>query len=156
MKLFTRWLPVCLALIFIPAGCTKDQTSEPAPSPFSGILETDSSCTIIGGDTTDFLPRPTLSGPPQGTPSNYSLIMACPNPVPGDTTTIEFQIPVTDSVWLEAFVVPSAAPVATILRERLPAGVYRILWGFSGANRIYRVQMSTQNGFSSYGDVEFR
>jgi hypothetical protein len=155
-----RWLNfhliVCIAITVFVAGCKKDEPTQPAHEGFAGIMTTDAGCTVIGGDTTDFLPRPiTTVGFPH-TPLNYSLIKACPNPVAGDTVSIEFQIPVADSVFIYASATTNAPPVATILNERLPAGVFRILWGFGGPRGIYRVRMTTGSGFSAYGDVEFQ
>ena len=66
---------------------------------FEGILEFDLDCRIVGGDTTDFFPRPNL--PPDGIiapPKNYSLMSACPNPT-DDLTIVHFQISQPDSVW---------------------------------------------------------
>jgi hypothetical protein len=157
-----RWLNfhliVCIAITVFVAGCKNDEPTQPAHEGFAGIMTTDTGCTVIEGDTTDFLPRPiTTAGFPH-TPLNYSLIKACPNPVVGDSIYIEFQLPVADSVLLVAFATTNAAPVATIHNSNgpLPAGVYRVLWGFGGPRGIYRVRMTTGSGFSAYGDVEFQ
>ena len=151
-----KWYLVSTVMVIISCiGCRKDEPTQPAQELFFGILITDANCAIVGGDTTDFLPRPTGGG--GGTlPTNYSLIKACPNPVIGDTTTIYFQIPVADSVVIRAFATTNAPPLATIVSERLPAGRFQVRWGFNGVNGVYRVQMSTGSGFTSYGDVEFR
>jgi hypothetical protein len=138
-----------------PPSVQKKGTVQPAQETFSGIRETDANCIDLGGDMTEFLPRPTV-GPGGNIPTDFSLIGACPNPVVGDTTITRFQIPVTDSVIIQAIPRPVAAPVALIYNQRAFAGVYSIRWGFSGPRGMYRVQMSTGGGFSAYGDVEFK
>jgi hypothetical protein len=155
MRKVSLCLIICLTIGFILLSCKKDEPTQTSQETFSGIMVTDAGCIIVGGDTTDFLPRPTGGGI-GSIPTNYSLIMACPNPVVGDTTSIRFQIPVSDSVLIQAFPRPNAASVAVILNQRLPAGVFMVRWGFNGPNGVYRVRMSTERGFTSYGDVEFQ
>ena len=156
MKRLASYLFVFFTLSLNVTSCKKEQTLETRQEPFSGIMETNVNCVVIGGGTTDFLPRPTRSGQFPNLPTNYSLVKACPNPVLGDTTFIEFQIPVADSVWLQVFATTNAPPIATILSERLPLGYFRFRWGFNGPNGVYRVWMYAGNGFTAYGDVEFR
>ena len=124
-----------------PAG-TRDAEN------FEGILEMDLLCRIIGGDTTDFQPRP------EGQPPNYSLVGACPNPTNG-TTTIMFQLPQQDSVWILVYDRPSGGPIDTLFNSAAAPGSWSIIWTNNGPDGIYRVVMRTASGFQSYGDVQF-
>jgi len=117
---------------------------------FSGILETDPSCNVIGGDTTDFLPRPTTD------PPNTCLKYACPNPTEGELTSLYFQIAQDDSVWILVYDRPKSPPVDTLYAQQSRSGAYGIAWRNCGCSGIYRVVMHTASGFTSYGDVEFK
>ncbi len=124
-----------------PAG-TRDAEN------FEGILEMDLLCRIIGGDTTDFQPRP------EGQPPNYSLVGACPNPTNG-TTTIKFQLPQQDSVWILVYDGLGRPPIDTLYNQLSAAGSFGIIWTFDVHDGIYRVVMRTASGFESYGDLQF-
>ncbi len=154
-----RWIGITvIACLF--AGCD-DSSQPPTDERFEGILRTDNVCTILGGDTTDFLPRPegfidTVSVPPiVGPPENFSLIGACPNPT-DNGTEIHFQLSERDSVWILAYDRPGGAPVDTIFNSGdNPIGVYTVFWANPNGPGIYRIVMRTATGFRSYGDVEF-
>ena len=129
-------------------SCGDSQGPPSEQLPFEGIREFDEYCNPVGGDTTDFVPRP--SG------GNYSLDAACPNPTQGPTTIIAFQIPQPDSVWLFVYDRTNAPPSDTLYAGRLPAGRHRFTWHKPGAEGIFRVEMNTRSGFQSHGDVQFR
>ena len=141
---------VLLAIVFcLQAWSCEEDTVKPKKSElFEGILEVDVLCNIVGGDTTDFLPRP------QAGPANYSLKHACPNPALGKTTGIHWQIPQPDSVWILAYDRPGGPPVDTLYNQRSLAGSYVKYWTYNGPAGIYRIRMFTGSGFSSYGDVQ--
>jgi len=155
-----RIMAVAIATSLGFVGCADDPEGPGDRSDqFEGILETDFNCNIIGGDTTDFLPRPegdidtTVVPPVIGGPTNYSLAYACPNPnTVGWTTFIHWQIPQTDSVWIFLFDEPGAEPVDTLYNRRAPAGSFAIIWQ-PDAPGIFRIRMYTESGFTSYGDV---
>lgn len=130
--------------------------------PFEGILQFDDLCRVVGGDTTDFYPRPqgsidtTVTPPLVRPPENYSFIGACPNPTQGPTVSIKFQIPQPDSVWILVYDRTNSAPLDTFWAVRCPfAGVYAKYEHNPGRSGIFRFEMHTQSGFRSYGDVLF-
>ena len=133
------------------AACSEDSTGPVEQQAFTGILETSRQCQIIGGDTTDFQPRPLSVG---AVPTNYSLIAACPNPT-STNTSIKFQIPQPDSVWLLVFDRPGGPAIDTLFNRAANAGVYSVQWVHDGPDGVYRVVMGTASGFESYGDVQF-
>jgi hypothetical protein len=139
-----RIILVCSIAAWL-AACSEDATRPTPPQPFSGILVTNTQCQIVGGDATDFQPRPT--------PGGYSLI-ACPNPT-DKNTWVRFQLPQPDSVWLFVFDRPGSPPIDTLLNQPEPAGSHAILWSHDGPDGVYRVVMGTAIGFESYGDVQF-
>jgi hypothetical protein len=156
----TGGLLVGLVLGIAILSCGDDQGPQPAQEPFEGIREFDWECRLLGGDSTDFEPRPisitdTTTVPPTVyPPQNYSLVSACPNPTVG-STTIHFNIPQTDSVWLFVYDRTNAPPIDTLYARRWLAGAYSIFWSNPGAQGVFRVEMNTQSGFKSHGDVEF-
>ncbi len=129
-------------------SCEEDTVEPETNKSFEGILEVDVLCNIVGGDTTDFLPRP------QTGPANYSLKYACPNPAQGKTTGIHWQIPQPDSVWILAYDRPGGPPVDTLYNRSSSAGSFVKSWTYDGPAGIYRIRMFTGSGFSSYGDVQ--
>jgi hypothetical protein len=142
-------------------ACSDRSTEPEEQTPrFEGILEMDWHCNTVGGDTTDFQPRPegridtTVVPPIVGQPTNYSLMYACPNPAQRHTS-ITWQIPETDSVWIVAYSQPDRPPIDTLYSSRGFIGTYTIEWDFDGPPGIYRVVMHTASGFSSYGDILF-
>ena len=137
-----------LVLLFSASlvACSDESTRPVEEQGFTGILEMNIRCEIVGGDTTDFQPRPGAS--------NYSLIGACPNPTDG-TTTIKFQLPQADSVWLLVYDGLGRPPIDTLYNQLSAAGSFGIIWTFDGPDGIYRVVMRTASGFESYGDVQF-
>jgi len=128
-------------------SCEDDMQPPVEHLPFAGILAFDEICTPAGGDTSDFLPRP--SG------ANYSLVAACPNPAVRASTRIVFNIPQPDSVWLLIYDRTNSPPIDTLYASRALPGSHRILWSRPGTVGILRVEMDTASGFHSYGDVEF-
>jgi len=122
------------------------------PSQFEGILETDAICTVIGGDTTDWRPRPRSE---MNVVVESGVLPACPNPAVA-TTTLSFALADTDSVWILAYDRPGAAPVDTIVNSggRRP-GAYLLAWSNPGGPGIYRVRFFSARGLRAYGDVEF-
>jgi hypothetical protein len=141
-------------------SCGDDQGPRSERRSFEGIREFDWNCNPIGGDTTDFMPRPlgdidtTVAPPIVGPPLNYSLIAACPNPTQG-STTLRFQIPQADSVWLFVYDFTNSPPIETVYARRGPTGVYAIRWLNLNAPGVFRVEMNAGNGFRSHGDVQF-
>jgi len=129
-------------------SCGEDSVEPIKSTSFEGILETNTQCTILGGDTTDFLPRP-LTGP-----ANYSLKWACPNPALGKVTSIHLQLPQPDSVWIYIYDRPGRSPIDTLYNRILPAGTHSHSWKHDGPAGIYRIKMYTGSGFTSYGDVQ--
>lgn len=138
-------------------ACGDNQGPPVQHLPFEGIRQFDENCVSIGGDTTDFIPRPrypsdsTVAIPPQ----NYSLVAACPNPTQFSSTRIEFQIPQPDSVWLFVYDRTNSPPIDTLYAHNAPAGNHLIAWYNPGAEGIFRVEMRTRSGFRSHGDVQF-
>ena len=63
-----------LLIVFCIINC-KDST-KPKEEEFTGILQVDEFGNILGGDTTDFQPRPLNDNNGVGMPLNYSLIYA--------------------------------------------------------------------------------
>ena len=139
-----------LAIVFClhAWSCEEDSVTPSKNESFEGVLEVDVMCNVVGGDTTDFLPRPLPGG------ANYSLYYACPNPALGKTTGIHWQIPQPDSVWILAYDRPGGLPVDTLYNRSGPEGKYAISWTYDGPAGIYRIKMFTESGFSSYGDVQ--
>ena len=142
------------------AGCD-DSSQPPVAEKFEGILRMDNVCTILGGDTSDFMPRPegfidtTVVPPMVGPPDNFSLIGACPNPT-DRYTEVHFQISERDSVWILAYDHPGGTPVDTIFnRGDNPVGSYTHVWQSPNGPGIYRIVMRSATGFRSYGDVQF-
>ena len=134
-----------------------DVKHPPTPRPFEGILRFDERCQIVGGDSTDFWPRPSdvdTCGIFVCGPANHSLEGACPNPAQG-ATWIHFQISETDSVWILVYDRTNSPPIDTLWAQRTPRGSLSFRWNSPGAPGIYRVQMQTETGFRSHGDVEF-
>ena len=129
-------------------SCEKDAVEPEQDKSFKGILEVDVLCNVIGGDTTDFLPRPESGA------ASYSLMYACPNPASGKATTIHLQIPQPDSVWILAYDRPGGPPVDTVWSFSWLAGSYSNYWKYDGPSGIYRIKMFTRSGFTSYGDVQ--
>lgn len=128
-------------------SCDNNEAPLREQLPFEGIRELDEFCNSVGGDTTDFVPRP--SG------SNYSLEGTCPNPTQGSTANITFQIPQPDSIWLFVYERTNTPPSDTLYAGLLPAGRHRYTWHNSSVGGIFRVEMNTKSGFRSYGDVQF-
>ena len=151
---------VILLLIAAVGSCGDDQGPLLEQKPFEGIREFDLECRLIGGDSTDFEPRPvglvdTVIVPPIGyPPQNYSLVSACPNPAMG-TTIIHFNLPQSDFVWLLVYDRTNSPPIDTLFARLGPAGSHAVVWSNPGARGVFRVEMSTQSGFRSHGDVEF-
>ncbi len=152
-----RWV-VCSLLLF--AACD-DSSQPPTEEKFEGILRMDPACAILGGDTTDFVPRPescidtTVVPPIVGPPTNYSLAGACPNPTDA-ATSVHFQISEVDSVWIFAYDRPGGAPVDTLFdRGNAMTGSYVVTLESPNGPGIYRIVMRTAKGFYSYGDVQF-
>jgi hypothetical protein len=151
-----------LAALGALASC-EDSTEKPVvvTEKFEGILQTDEDCNILGGDTTDFLPRPepsdidtTVFPPHIGPVKNTALAYTCPNPAEQWTTTY-FQMSEPDSVWVFVYKEPSGAPVDTLINRYGFAGGYLVTWPMPQGPGIYRIKMFTASGFHSYGDVEF-
>ncbi len=146
MKVAKKLIPVFVILAVL--ACSDDGPMKgDNDETFKGILEMDIFCNVIGGDTTDFQPRPE--------PGNYSLIGACPNPIIGDAAVIKFKIPQADSVWIFVFDKPNSPPIGMLFNHQIPEGVYEIMWNNTGPMGIYRVEMYAASGFTSYGDVQF-
>ena len=160
MNYQTGGLLVSLVLIAVILSCGDDQGPQVKQEPFTGIREFDLDCRLLGGDSTDFEPRPismvdTTTVPPTVyPPQNYSLVSACPNPCDGQTV-IHFNIPQADSVWLLVYDRTNSPPIDTLYARRGWAGAYGIIWSNPGAQGVFRVEMNTQSGFRSHGDVEF-
>jgi hypothetical protein len=114
---------------------------------------TDATGTILGGDTTDFLPRPLSNGL---LPANFSFIGAYPNPVDGNSVNLRYQLPQADTVLIRIYDGPNRPPVDTLSNDIRAAGSHLILWTWSGPRGILRAVMTTSTGFRSYGDIEFR
>jgi hypothetical protein len=149
-----RCMLAAASLMLLYSACDDESSVAPKKSGvFEGILAVElPDCHIVGGDTTDFQPRPESQ---DMMPTNYSLIYACPNPTIGETWIV-FQIPQQDSVWLFVYDKPGRMPIDTLYAASGPAGVYTINFENQGPLGIYRVMMHTASGFESYGDVEFR
>ena len=149
---------VLAAVVFV--SC-EESSQKPIEEKFEGILQMDNMCNVLGGDATDFLPRPevcidtTVVPPVACPPKNYSLVGACPNPSDGGTE-IQFAISEIDSVWIFAYDRPGLPPVDTLFNQgnRRP-GVYTVVWQSPSGPGIYRIRMFTASGFRSYGDVQF-
>jgi len=146
------------ALVF--SSCSDSSVKPVVTEKFEGILQTDLDCRILGGDMTDFLPRPetyvdtTVSPPIVFPPLNNSLAYTCPNPAEV-WSVIHFQLSEPDSVWLFVYDEPGAPPVDTLFSEMGEVGAYMIQWKMPKGPGLYRVRMFTARGFRSYGDVEF-
>lgn len=141
-------------LIFLYSACGDESpVNTKKAEVFEGILVVElPDCHIVGGDTTDFQPRPESH---EMLPTNYSLIYACPNPTIGGTR-IYFQVPRQDSVWMFVYDKPGGAPIDTLYAALGHAGAYSVNFENRGPLGIYRVMMYAASGFKSYGDVEFK
>ena len=152
-----RTLIASVGLIAL-TSCDDTQSPRLEQRPFEGILRFDERCQVIGGDSTDFWPRPSCVPPDSsifcGGPANYSLEGACPNPA-GTATWIRFQIPAPDSVWVLVYDRTNAPPIDTLYAQRMPTGTHGFRWRNARGPGIFRVEMRTQSGFRSHGDVEF-
>ncbi len=158
---FQRHLFVAVAAVASVLVACDESTQPPAEETFEGILRMDEFCVILGGDTSDFMPRPeafidtTVVPPIIGPPDNFSLIGACPNPSDG-STSVHFQISEIDSVWIFVYDRPGAVPIDTIFNQgNSSIGSYTVSWQKPGGAGIYRIVMRSATGFQSYGDVEF-
>ncbi len=149
--IFLRFLTI--AFLLTPAGCKEDQISPPPPELFAGILMTDANGTVLGGDTTDFQPRPLSNGQ---LPANYSFICAYPNPADGDVVNLRFQLPQTDTVLIRVYDSPNHPAIDTLWDGVRPPGSHLLQWNWSGPKGILRAEMTTSTGFRSYGDIQFR
>ena len=148
MRFFRAFgLAVVILGIVNVTSCGDSQGPPPEQLPFEGIREFDEYCSPVGGDTTDFVPRPSVG--------NYSLEDVCPNPTQGPTANITFQVPQPDSIWLFVYDRTNAPPSDTLYAGRIPAGRHRFTWHNPGAEGIFRVEMNTKSGFRSHGDVQF-
>ena len=152
---------VLIVLAVAVLSACDDSTQKPVVTEkFEGILQTDELCAVIGGDTTDFLPRSdawvdtTVFPPAAYPPTHPSLDGACPNPAE-TSTQVHFSLNERDSVWLFAYDEPGAAPVDTLFKQSARPGHYMITWHAPNGPGIYRLRMFTASGFQSYGDVEF-
>jgi hypothetical protein len=160
-----RGRPIAAAIItlslVVGTSCDDHQSPQLDQRPFEGIREFDEFCRSIGGDTTDFVPRPiasvdtTVVPPVVGPPQNYSLVAACPNPTLGPTTVVQFVISQRDSVWLLVYDRTNSPPIDTLYARNSPPGAYGITWYNPGGDGILRVEMNTASGFRSHGDVLF-
>lgn len=148
-------LIVCAVVLAVWFGCSDESTGPKCDEKFAGILEVDFEGNILGGDTTDFQPRPQWD-PQTLTVLNHSLIYAYPNPVEGYVTIIKFQVPQRDSVWIFLYDRPCRGPIDTICSRMCNKGVYEYSVLHHYVPGIYRVKMYTASGFRSYGDIEFR
>jgi hypothetical protein len=153
-KMNNTILIICAIVLGVWFGCSEESTGPKCDDKFEGILEVDYECNILGGDTTDFQPRPQWD-PHTLEVLNHSLIYACPNPVEGYFTVIKFQIPRRDSVSIFLYDRPCRGPVDTICSRVLDKGVYAYSVMHNYVPGIYRVKMYTAGGFASYGDIEF-
>jgi len=149
----SRCALVISSLILTYSACGDESpVNTKKPEVFAGILVVElPDCHIVGGDTTDFQPRPESH---DMLPTNYSLKYACPNPTIGGTS-VYFQIPQQDSVWLFVYDRPGGMPIDTLYAASGRAGAYSVDFENKGPLGIYRVVMHAAGGFESYGDVEF-
>lgn len=154
MNCFLKGYPLLgVFIIYVLYGCSENQSLAPEPE-FSGILLTDGNGKVLGGDETDFLPRPQQGL--NGEPLNIAMFPAFPNPVIGDTVILQFQLPEPDTVSFFIQDRPESAPIDTLLLNvSLPKGLLAVLWYYSGTG-IFRASMKTKSGFSSFGDIEFK
>ncbi len=143
-----------ILIVILGVACSENSSTESKEESFSGILMTDEEGNILGGDTTDFQPRP-INGN-NGAPLNYSLVCAYPNPVLNDTVTIKFQVPQPDSIIIKLYDKPNSGHVEILLNTSKWTGIHQIRWINTLNNGIYRVTMNTDSGFYSYGDIEFK
>lgn len=149
-----------VVFVVVLSACDDSTETPVVTDKFEGILQMDELCNIIGGDTTDFLPRSdgyvdtTVSPPVVYPPTHSFLYGACPNPAE-NVTAIHFYLHEPDSVWLFAYDEPGGAPVDTLANATRNAGSYLVAWQAPNGPGIYRVRMFTASGFQSYGDVEF-
>ena len=150
----SRCALIISSLILLYSACGDESpVNIKKPEVFAGILVVElPDCHIVGGDTTDFQPRPESH---DMLPTNYSLKYACPNPTIGGTW-VYFQIPQQDSVWLFVYDKPGGMPIDTLYAALGPAGAYSVDFENKGSLGIYRVVMHAAGGFESYGDVEFK
>ena len=149
-------LVLTLGFMLVIQGCSEDDSVKPAlKEEFTGILKFDENCNIIGGDATDFIPRPDLpSGGVIAPPTNYSLVSACPNPADG-LTIVHFQTSEPDSIWFLVYDRTNSAPMDTLRAGTYFAGAHGFQWSSDGETGIFRIEMRSSSGFTSYGDVEF-
>ena len=152
---------VLIVLSVVCLSACDDSTEKPiVDEKFEGILQMDELCNIVGGDTTDFLPRSdawvdtTVAPPVVHPPTHPFLYGACPNPA-GNVTSVYFFLTETDSVWMFAYDEPGGAPVDTLFMSTRNFGTYAIAWNPPHGPGIYRLRLFTASGFQSYGDVEF-
>lgn len=153
---------MALAMFGALASC-EDSTEKPVVSEkFEGILRCDED-SILGGDTSDFQPRPipsdidtTVFPPLIGPIKNTALGWSCPNPSDA-ASVMYFQLSEPeDSVWVLVYDKPDAPPVDTLFsQQNAGVGSYTVMWEAPNGPGIYRIKMFTASGFHSYGDVEF-
>jgi len=150
MKNSIHALVLLLAIVSLQS-CYKEPTSI-SEKKIEGILLTDENGNILGGDVTDFQPRPKQDS--LGKPSNFSFDRAYPNPTSDNFITLKFQLPVSDSITFRMY--SQSNELLVFSKIRYTAGVHTRQWGNPYSKGIYRIEMSNSNGFSSYGDVEFK
>ena len=154
MKSTVRLALSSLVLVAI-AGCERGQGTAPETEVFSGILLTDANMNVIGGDATDFQPRPLVG--PGNEPLNDALYPAFPNPSEDDRIILMYQLTQPDSVSIFLFAQPNSPPIDTLVNwfHRQKA-VYAVIAEDSGLSGVLRVTMETGRGFRSFGDIQFK
>ncbi len=127
-----------------------DVRQDPPPM-FEGILETDATGTVLGGDTTDWVPAPETNGLAIIT---SGVMPAYPNPTTG-SVVLGFALADTDSVVIVVYDRPGAPPVDSVLNSGgMPPGTHRITWDPQLPPGLYRVVIKSALGLDSYGDVQ--
>ena len=148
-------LALSFVVLVVIAGCDRGQGTAPDPDIFSGILLTDANMKILGGDATDFQPRPLVG--PGNEPLNDALYPAFPNPSEDDRIILMFQLTQPDSVTILLFAHPNSAPIDTLANWfHHQKAVYAIIVEDPGLLGVLRVTMETGRGFRSFGDIQFK
>lgn len=149
-----------MAVVLLSAFACSDKSTNSGGT-FSGIMRTDESGNVLGGDLNDWcfgIVYAAAKIPEPPVPTEFALYAAYPNPCNG-SVSIVFDMPIAAEANL--VVKSSKFTVVTHLytNEPLDAGTYTVVWDLTNDNQekladgIYRVYLSVAD-FECYGDIQ--
>ncbi len=127
-----------LATVYFTTGSTTGlfEMGEPVFTDLACVIVTSNGSRLhpitLPGEVRVDDPTPVEIEPGFGLPTDYRLVQNYPNPV-NPSTTIEFQLPILSDIELAIFNILGQR-VRTLVKERLPAGEYKLGWDGSFAD----------------------